>query len=128
MLINAEGAIHRAVVGDQLEAVRAWLGPTVDSGFMQSGYVDLAGERLWLVLTTDAEQRLGDLPVVQDGSVSFTTVAASAQALSRSPASKASTGPRARRPYAFRGRLVRRPGEHRPGEGVGIPPGQVDRG
>jgi hypothetical protein len=26
----------------------------VDSGFMHSGYVDLAGKRLWLVLTTDA--------------------------------------------------------------------------
>jgi len=50
----------------------------VDSGFMHSGYVDLAGKRLWLVLTTDAEHRLGDLPVVQDGSVSFTTVAVSA--------------------------------------------------
>lgn len=82
MLILAEGTIHRPIEGDQVDAVRAWLGPMVDSGFMHSGYVDVAGARLWLVLTSDtladAEQRLDDLPVVQDGSVSFTTVAVSA--------------------------------------------------
>ena len=54
----------------------------VDSGLMQSGYVSVAGTRLWLVLTSetlaDAKQGLGDLSVVQDGSVSFTTVAVSA--------------------------------------------------
>ncbi len=82
MLILAEGTIHRPVVGDQLEAVQAWFGPMVDSGFMHSGYVDGAGTRLWLVLSSaslgEAEQRLADLPVVRDGSVSFTTTAVSA--------------------------------------------------
>jgi hypothetical protein len=43
MLILAEGTIHRPVVDDQLAAVRAWFGPMVDSGFLQSGHVDLAG-------------------------------------------------------------------------------------
>jgi hypothetical protein len=82
VLILAEGMVHRPVVGDQLAAVRAWFGPMVDSGFMQSGYVDGAGTRLWLVLSSaslgEAEQRLEDLPVVRDGSVSFTTVAVTA--------------------------------------------------
>jgi hypothetical protein len=75
MLILAEGTVHRPVEGDQLEAVRAWLGPMVDSGFMHSGYVDMAGTRLWLVLSSaglaEASQRLSDLPVARDGSVSF---------------------------------------------------------
>jgi hypothetical protein len=51
-------------------------------GFMQSGYVDGAGSRLWLVLSSEslgeAEQRLDDLPVVRDGSVSFTAVTVAA--------------------------------------------------
>jgi hypothetical protein len=72
VLILAEGTIHRPIEGDQLAAVRAWLGPMVDSGSMQSSYVDVAGTRLWLVLTSEtlaqADQRLGDLPVVRDGS------------------------------------------------------------
>jgi len=78
VLILAEGRIHRPVQGDELDAVRAWFGPMVDTGFMQGGYVDVAGSRLWLVLVSetlaDADQRLDDLPVVSDGSVSFTTV------------------------------------------------------
>jgi hypothetical protein len=82
VLILAEGTIHRPIEGHQLDAVRAWLGPMVDSGFMHSGYVDVAGTRLWLLLTSEslaeAGQRLGDLPVVQDGSVSFATVAVTA--------------------------------------------------
>jgi hypothetical protein len=40
----------------------------VDSGSMQSGYVDRAGTRLWLVLPSDslgeAEQRLADRPAI----------------------------------------------------------------
>ena len=75
MLILAEGTIHRPVVGDQLAAVRAWLGPMADSGFLHSGYVDLVGHRLWLVVSSDtlaeAGELLNDLPVAQDGAVSF---------------------------------------------------------
>jgi hypothetical protein len=82
MLILAEGTIHRPVVDDQLAAVRAWFGPMVDSGFLHSGHVDLAGERLWLLVSgaslADASQRLNDLPVVQDGAVTFTMVAVNA--------------------------------------------------
>jgi hypothetical protein len=54
VLIVAEGTIHRPVVGDQLAAVRAWFGPMVDSGYLHSGYVDHAGERLWLVVSDDS--------------------------------------------------------------------------
>jgi hypothetical protein len=46
--------------------------------FLHSGYVDLAGERLWLVVSGDspaeASKLLNDLPVVQDGTVSFNMV------------------------------------------------------
>jgi hypothetical protein len=76
MLILAEGTIHRPVLDDQRPATQAWLGPMVDGGFLQSGYADMPGNRLWMFLSSpdlkDANQRLQDLPVVQDGSVSFT--------------------------------------------------------
>jgi hypothetical protein len=78
MLILAEGTVHRPVVGDQLAAMRAWLGPMADSGFLHAGYADHATERLWLVITSDsvaeANQRLADLPEVRDGAVSFTLI------------------------------------------------------
>jgi hypothetical protein len=77
MLILAEGTILQPVAGDERAAVQAWLGPMVDGGFLQSGYIDAVGNRLWMVLSSPdlayAMQRLGDLPVVRDGSVSFTT-------------------------------------------------------
>jgi hypothetical protein len=82
MLILAEGTIQHPVAGDERTAVQAWLGPMVDGGFLQSGYVDVVGNRLWMVLSSPdldyAVQRLGDLPVVRNGSVSFTTHAVTA--------------------------------------------------
>jgi len=45
--------------------------------FLQCGYIDAAGQRVFMVLSTPdhetVERRLNDLPVVRDGSVSFTT-------------------------------------------------------
>jgi hypothetical protein len=77
MLILAEGTIHHPVVGDELLAVQMWFGAMADGGFLESGYVDLPRNRLFLFLSspdlTAADQRLGDLPVVRAGSVSFTT-------------------------------------------------------
>lgn len=77
MLILAEGTIHHPVIGDELTAVQAWFGAMADGGFLENGYVDLPGNRLFLFLSSPdlatADQRLGDLPVVRTGSVSFTT-------------------------------------------------------
>jgi hypothetical protein len=77
MLILAEGTIHRPVEGDQRAAVQAWLGPMVDEGFLQHGYLDAGASRLWMFLSSPdmeaATRRLDDLPVVRDGSVSFFT-------------------------------------------------------
>jgi hypothetical protein len=82
MLILAEGTINREVTGDELTAVETWFGAMADTGFLQSGYVDLPRNRLFLFLTSDdlekAGHRLSDLPVVRDGSVSFTTHAVTA--------------------------------------------------
>jgi hypothetical protein len=77
MLILVEGSIHRPVTGDERTAVRAWLGPMVDDGFLQHGYLDSTGERLWMIVSSPslerAQKRLNDLPVARDGSVSFET-------------------------------------------------------
>jgi hypothetical protein len=77
MLILAEGTINRPVVGDELAAVQAWFGAMADGGFLESGYLDLPRNRLFLFLSSPdlaaADQRLGDLPVVRGGSVSFST-------------------------------------------------------
>jgi hypothetical protein len=44
---------------------------------MQSGLINTVGDRVWILLSAthidSAEQRLADLPVARDGSVSFTT-------------------------------------------------------
>jgi hypothetical protein len=75
MLYIAEGRIHEPIEGTDQKTAEAWLGPMIDSGFLQSGYLDAAGQRVFMVLSApDAEAidvRLGDLPIVQDGSVSF---------------------------------------------------------
>jgi hypothetical protein len=77
MLILAEGTVHRPVEGQERTAAEAWLGPMVDEGFLQAGYVDASGERVWMVISaTDraaAQRRLADLPVVREGLVSFRT-------------------------------------------------------
>jgi hypothetical protein len=82
MLILAEGTIHRPVVGDQRTAVQAWFGAMADGGFLESGYLDFPRNRVFLFLSSQdlagADQRLGDLPVVRTGSVSFTTCAVTA--------------------------------------------------
>jgi hypothetical protein len=82
MLILAEGTINQTVTGDELAAVEAWFGAMADSGFLQSGYVDLPRNRLFLFISSDdlekADRRLGDLPVVRAGSVRFSTHAVTA--------------------------------------------------
>lgn len=82
MLILAEGTIHRPIVGDELVAVQTWFGAMADGGFLQSGYLDLPHNRILMFLSSpdlaEADQRLGDLPVVRAGSVSFTTCAVTA--------------------------------------------------
>ena len=79
MLIMAEGSIAHQLGDDGVAVIRAWLGPMVDAGFLQTGYLDSVHERVWMVLTspdeTSAVQRLNDLPMVRDGSISFTTTA-----------------------------------------------------
>lgn len=75
MLYIAEGKIHQPIDGTDRKKAAAWLGPMVDSGFLQAGYLDAAGQRVIMVLSApDADAisvRLGDLPIVQDGSVTF---------------------------------------------------------
>ncbi len=82
MLILVEGTIHRPVVGDDLAAVEAWLGPMVDDGFLQSGFLDHEVQRLWLIVSSPtraaAHERLDDLPVVRDATLSYTTTAVTA--------------------------------------------------
>jgi hypothetical protein len=75
VLFLAEGRIEQPIAATDHLAVAAWLGPMVDSGFLQAGYLDAAGQRVVMVLSAaDKEavaQRLDDLPIVRDGSVSF---------------------------------------------------------
>jgi hypothetical protein len=77
VLILAEGTVHRRVEGGARAAAAAWLGPMADEGVLHDGYVDLAGQRVWMVLSAadhlDVVRRLGDLPIVRSGQVSFTT-------------------------------------------------------
>jgi hypothetical protein len=77
MLILAEGTIHRPVADPERSANAAWLGPMVDAGMLHSGYLDETGSRLIMILSVpdlaEARERLGDLPVVRDGSVTFET-------------------------------------------------------
>jgi hypothetical protein len=79
MLMIAEGTVHEQIADDELQAVHAWFGPMIDAGFLHSGYVDVPGKRLWMILScpsvTEANQRLDDLPIVRDHSVSFATTA-----------------------------------------------------
>ena len=45
MLIFAEGTVNEPLSDVERAAVRAWLGPMVDEGFIQSGYIST-----WLVI------------------------------------------------------------------------------
>jgi hypothetical protein len=82
MLILAEGTIHHPLVGEEQSAAQAWLGPMVDGGFLQSAFIDRPRQRMWMVLSSEsreeAEQRLGDMPIVRDAAVTFTLTPVSA--------------------------------------------------
>ena len=82
MLILAEGTIHRELIGEEQTTAQAWLGPMVDGGFLQSAYIDHEHKRMWMVLSSGtreaAEQRLGDMPIVRDKTVSFVLTVVSA--------------------------------------------------
>jgi hypothetical protein len=75
MLILAEGTIHQKVADDERAAVQTWFGAMADSGFLETGYLDLPRDRLFLFLSSpnlaEADQRLNDLPIVRAGTVSF---------------------------------------------------------
>ena len=76
MLFVAEGRIHEPIEAEDHAIAAAWLGPMVDAGFLQSGYLDAAGQRVIMIVSApdrvEIDERLGNLPVVRDGKVSFT--------------------------------------------------------
>lgn len=76
MLFIAEGQIREPIEPGEHTIAAAWLGPMVDSGLLQAGYLDPAGQRVVLILAApdhlEIEQRLHDLPVVRDQKVRFT--------------------------------------------------------
>lgn len=77
MLILAEFVLPDAQPADELIAAwRAWLGPMVDDGFLLSGYVDVVGRRLWMVVSDDtmaaARHRIEDVSGLVNGLASFT--------------------------------------------------------
>ncbi|HZC69341.1 MAG TPA: hypothetical protein VE442_01480 [Jatrophihabitans sp.] len=76
MLFIAEGQIDRPIEAGDRTVAAAWLGPMVDSGFLQAGYLDAAGKRVVMILSApdraEIDQRLGDLPIVRDQKVAFT--------------------------------------------------------
>jgi hypothetical protein len=76
MLFIAEGRIRQPIEPDDHAVAAAWLGPMVDAGFLQAGYLDAAGQRVVMILSApdrvEVDQRLGALPVVRDQKVSFT--------------------------------------------------------
>lgn len=75
LLFIAEGQIRQPIEAAEHTVAAAWLGPMVDSGFLQAGYLDAAGQRVVMILSApdrqEIDQRLGDLPVVRDQKVSF---------------------------------------------------------
>lgn len=76
MLFLAEGRVQRPLEEPEQTVAGAWLGPMVDAGFLHSGYLDVAGGRVIMVLSAadraEIDERIGDLPIVRDGMVSFT--------------------------------------------------------
>lgn len=75
MLFIAEGKIRQPIEAADQTVAAAWLGPMVDSGFLQAGYLDAAGGRVVMILSApdrlEIDERLADLPVVRDGKVAF---------------------------------------------------------
>ena len=51
MLIIAQGTIYRPVTDQERRAAAAWLGPMTDAGFLHGGWIDPAGNRLWMVIS-----------------------------------------------------------------------------
>ena len=86
MLLIVEGTVHRPLAGERRRVASAWLGPMVDDGFVHGGWVDHGSTRVWMVVSaadeTEAQERLADLPVARDGSVSFTVTPVEALRLS----------------------------------------------
>ena len=76
MLFVAEGRIHQPIEAEDHAIAAAWLGPMVDAGFLQSGYLDAVGQRVIMIVSApdrvEVDEHLGNLPVVRDGKVSFT--------------------------------------------------------
>jgi len=76
MLFIAEGKIGKPIEADEHTLAAAWLGPMVDSGFLQAGYLDAAGQRVVMILSApdrvEIDERLRVLPIVLDHKVSFT--------------------------------------------------------
>ena len=50
MLIFAEGTVNEPLSDVERAAVRAGWGPMVDEGFIQSGYINMARDRVWIVV------------------------------------------------------------------------------
>ncbi len=67
MLIMVTGKIRQRPQPSALAAVEAWLGPMVDAGFLQHGYVSEEHARLWFVVSAtdiaEAIDRLSVLPL-----------------------------------------------------------------
>lgn len=76
MMFIVEGTVHHQVPAEEQRASSAWLGPMADRGFLHGGWVDAGRRRVWMVVSAEdqaeAQERIGDLPVARDGSVSFT--------------------------------------------------------
>jgi hypothetical protein len=75
MLIFAEGTVRQTLSDVERAAVQAWIGPMVDDGLMHAGYINIARDRVWILLSrpTSRLPHSGLLPVVRDGAVSFST-------------------------------------------------------
>ena len=75
MLFIAEGQLHQPIEAVDRTVAAAWLGPMVDAGFLQAGYLDAAGQRVVMILSApdrhEIDERLGSLPMVRDEKVSF---------------------------------------------------------
>lgn len=76
MLVLVEGTLQQPLPEKARRAASAWLGPMADQGVLHGGWVDRAGERVWMVVSAEdlaaAQETVGDLPVARDGTVSFT--------------------------------------------------------
>jgi hypothetical protein len=51
MLIFAEGTVHQTLSDVERAAVQAWIGPMVDDGLTHGGYINIARDRVWILLS-----------------------------------------------------------------------------